>query len=169
MVKDSDRIRAVIAASSEPLTAAQIAAQIDDLGTQAVAASLYAMHKAGRLLRVTNEETGRYAYSINSEHKHARPGPKPGKAATAAAPAAKADKPAPAPRSAKPKPAAPTRKAASTYQLYDHISAALQDLDELVGDAIDHDAPKDALKEVWAAQGALRRAQGACLAARGVS
>jgi hypothetical protein len=174
VVKDADRVRAVIAASSEPLTAAQIAAQIDDLGQQVVAARLYDMHKAGRLVRVTNEETGRYAYSINPEHTPARRGPKPRIAAAAVAPAPKADNPVAiekrfAARGAKAKPAAPARKAASTYQLYDHITAALQDLDELVGDAIDHDAPRDALKEVWAAQGALRRAQGACLAARGVS
>jgi hypothetical protein len=167
VVKDADRIRAVLAESSEPLTSAQIAEKIDNLDAAAVSSQLYGMHKAGGVIRVTDKATGRYAYRINPKYSKGKPVRSQGtKAARGRRTAKKA--PASEPRRGRPpKAAAKPARPATTYQLYDHISAALQDLDELVGDAINHDAPKDALKEVWAAQGALRRAQAACIAARG--
>ncbi|MCE3004252.1 MAG: hypothetical protein LW860_16380 [Xanthomonadaceae bacterium] len=167
VVKDADRIRAVLSASGQPLTSAQIAEKIDELDAQAVSSHLYSMHKAGGVIRVTDEATGRYAYLINPKYSKGKParskGTKPARGARAAKKA-----PAAAPRrGSPPKAVAKAKPPVTTYRLYDHISAALQDLDELVGDAINHDAPKDALKEVWAAQGALRRAQAACITARG--
>lgn len=164
VVKDADRIRAVLAEASAPLTSAQIAEKIDDLDAQAVSSHLYGMHKAGSVLRVTDKESGRFAYRLNAKYVKGKPGRTAGAPRKAAAKKAAAAAPR---RGRAPKDAAKAARPATTYQLYDHISAALQDLDELVGDAITHDAPKDALREVWAAQGALRRAQAACIADRG--
>jgi len=163
VVKDADRIRAVLAEASAPLTSAQIAEKIDDLDAQAVSSHLYGMNKSGAVVRVTDKESGRFAYRLNAKYVKGKPVRTAGALRKPAAKKVVATAPR---RGRPPKAAAKPARPTTTYRLYDHISAALQDLDELVGDALNHDAPKDALKEVWQAQGALRRAQAACIADR---
>lgn len=150
--RPTDELHAALAAlGSAYATGAILEESCHSMDSSACARSLWAMHKAGTVLR-RSAENGRFEYTLNpdkdtrrkSNQAHAVSHPTP---PTLNAPL-------------------PTVAAGSGYNLFSHVSHALSDLDDLVGDVIDHDAPKDVLKAVVAAQVCLRRAQSALLGAQ---
>jgi hypothetical protein len=178
----SEQIRAALAATSEPLTSAELHAQCSasESVTQ-VAATLNRMFLSGELTRTTTD-AGRFCYRPNPAFKGLKgPGGREGEdepsaddtpsdPALPSAPAPRAKRHgtrrADAPRTKKqaptPPPAAavnPVAAKTSAYVLFDHIAAAMRDLDDLVSDAIDRGASPEVVKCVVASSAALRRAQ----------
>lgn len=177
----SEQIRAALAATTEPLTSTDLHAQCNAAETTTqVAAALNRMFLAGELIRLATEG-GRFAYRPNADFKGLKgPGGREeeekeeattdGDAGQYSAPVSRekrkytrrADKARAKKAAPTPPPAAAARPGAAktyAYVLFDHIAAAMRDLDDLVSDAIDNGAAPEVVKCVVASQGALRRAQ----------
>lgn len=178
----SEQIRAAFAATTAPLTSGELHAQCSaSENVTQVAATLNRMFVSGELTRTTTDG-GRFAYRPNPDFEglkgpggrepeeeataggdagtHSAPVPRGKRKYTRRVDKARAKKQAPPALPVSPAASAqPVATKSSAYKLFDHIAAAMRDLDDLVSDAIDHGATSEVVKCVVASQGALRRAQ----------
>jgi hypothetical protein len=145
------------AAKGQSLTSAELDEQCPSSpGPSQISAALHYLHKQGDVAREIVPGTNKYAYTLAAKE------PKP-RASTMILAKPEA--------SANVAPTAPTvtealavaRVAASPekfrYDLYDHIGAALKDVEDLTFDALDQGATTDVQKALLTAQASLRRAQ----------
>lgn len=144
--------------------------QLDEIcqsspGTAQLASTLHALHRQGDIVRQIIAGTTKYAYQLRMKASSAEP--------SAAAPEADAKPPATSTADARPADAptsgaaAPPRSAKPfAYNLYEHVTHALRDVEDLTFAAVEGDVSRDVHKALLTAQASLRRAQEAIVRQR---